>query len=198
MIVADRDTFDALRGGLPSQEESRWFHDMYDRSVSRLGEGRRNFVEKATKAYQRVTENRAAQIVRNLKTRVKRAFSGGIETLDSLEEFQSAKPYMRRWVMAHTGIRSKFLRGEAEGYGLDIAERLRVTGEKLEDYRNVMQGIHLIPEEGDAYYKVYHDIEDTPLAFHERVTISNIWARLDKFIDDEGEDPTSPYGADLG
>lgn len=198
MLIADRDTFDALRGGLPSNEESQWFTDMYDRAVSRLGEGRRGFIEKASNAYRRVTDNKAAQIVRNLKTRIKRVFGGGMEALETISDFQSAKPYMQRWVMAHSGIRNKFFRGEAEGYGLDIPESLRVTGERLEDYRNVMNGVHQTPEEGNAFYKVFHDIDDTHLAFHERVTVLNMWARLDKFIEDEGEDPTSQYGADLG
>lgn len=201
-VAPSRDTFDALRGGGINSEDSRFFHDLYDRAVSTLDEGRRAFMDKASKVYRRVTSNRAAQIVRNLGGRIRKSFGTSITRLETMEEFQSAKPTMRMWVTSHSGVRQKMINGEVEGYGMVIEERDRVVGEKHYDWRRVMDGIQQIPEEGNAFYKVYHEapLDDSrPLDFHEKVTVLDVWSHLDKFLEEEnGEDPTSPYGADMG
>lgn len=191
----------AFRGGLPNESDEGFFRETYRRAISTLDEKRRSFMERSRKAYGRITSSRAAQILRNLKIRRTDNFGTGLEELWTLDEFRQANRMTRRYIMAHTGIRRKFVRGECEGYGEDVTEHHHVMGDRLLDYRRVMDGVHVVNPDEMPYYKHYID-EDTAdnraLTVNEQRKVLDIWKRLDAYIEAGGDDPTSQFNADLG
>lgn len=196
------DAFNALRGGFPTQSSVNQIQQMYQSSMGYLNEAQRTIMENARVAYRMLTQNESANLLRNLGTKIVNVWSSGIQRLESLEEVQTANNLMQRWVMAHPTTRNLYLQNRCDGYG-ESYENVQGdhVGAAQFDYRRVMTGVMITPEQDNAYFNLYHDhmsVNDANLSVSEQLDILSTWNLLDRLFEDQDEDPTSPFGADLG
>lgn len=202
IVQGGLDAFNAMRGGFPSQNSIQQLQQQFQSSMSYLNEAQQSIVQNAQAAYRLMTQNESANLLRNLGTKIANVWSSGIQQLYSIDELQTADTIMQRWVMAHPGVRAMYLDNRCEGYG-DAYENVQgeAIGRGQYDYRQVMNGVMIAPEEGDAYTEFYHDSRssnDIVLSVSEQVDILSTWGLIDRLLEEQDEDPTSPYGADLG
>jgi len=147
-----------------------------------------------------VSSSDAMMLMRNLTAKVEKTWAFDIVSLTSVEEIQTANPYMQRWIMAQPDLRQRFLDQEVEGYGESYTNHHGdAVGEAHYDYRRVMDGVvtHTDKEFG---YKHYHDIipeGERELTVCERVDILRTWAAVSSLLDEGEDDPTSVTGAQL-
>lgn len=200
-VSGGTDAFDAMRGGRLDERSRGVLSQMYQTTRDLLSEGQRAFVEQAQSAYQMISDSSAALLLRNLGSKITGVWQDNIQSLQSIEEMQTASPVMIRWIMANAVVRQHYLDQQCEGYGDAYTN---YHGEQLAelhfDWRRVMDGVMVTPTEGDAYYRVYHDTltkDERPLTTQERTDILDVWRRLEIMFEEEGEDPTSQYGASL-
>ena len=202
VVQGGLDAFNALRGGFPTSESLGRLNQMYQDSMGYLNQAQQTFAENARRAYRMISESESANLIRNLGTKLSNIWSNGIEPLESLEDCQTASEIMQRWIMAQPHLRQLYLDNRVEGYS-DQYENLQGNrvGEEQYDYRRVMTGVQVTPDEGDAYYKLYHDTMpegESVLSVTEQINVLSTWSLIDRLIDEGDEDPTSPYGASIG
>lgn len=196
------DAFNAMRGGFPSQTSIQQLQQQFQQSMTYLNDAQRSIVSNAQTAYRLMTQNESANLLRNLGTKINNVWSSGIQQLYSLDEIQTADIIMQRWIMAHSGLRTMYLDNCCDGYG-EAYENVQgeSVGRDQYDWRQVMNGVAVTSEEGNAYTEFYHDSrsrDDIVLSVSEQVDILSTWSLIDRLLDEQDEDPTSPFGADLG
>lgn len=200
-VSGGTDAFDAMRGGRLDERSRGTLSQMYQSARDMLSEGQRAFVEQAQNAYQMISDSNAALLLRNLGSKITGVWEDKIHPLYSIEEMQTASPQMQRWIMANVVVRQHYLDQQCEGYGDAYTNyHGEQLGELHFDWRRVMDGVMVTPTEGDAYYRIYHDTmteNERTLTAQERTDILDVWRRLEVMFDEEGEDPTSQYGASL-
>lgn len=115
--------------------------------------------------------------------------------LTDLLEFQSAKPYMRKYIMANPVLKQSWLDGEAEGYDGEFEQReVNAVGEDDYFYRSVMNGME--QEDGDFYrYDTYDDCEE--LSHEDQLEIGYMWQHTNYLMEIEEDDPSSVLGNSL-
>lgn len=201
VIMGGSDAFDALRGGRPGSDGRRWLQDLWDAGRAALDIGQRTFVEGAHQAYQILSDSSAAQFVRNMVGRAGSLWEHNIHTLESLDDFQSTGPVMQRWVMANPVVREQYLNNQCDGYSDQYVNvHGNNIGESHFDWRQVMSGVTVIPEEGVPYYRIYRDqleAKDPRLEVYEKMDILRSWNHLEEIMALEDDDPTSVYGGSL-
>lgn len=202
IVQGGLDAFNAMRGGFPSQDSMRELQQQFQQSMGFLDTAQQALVANAQAAYRMMTQSESANLLRNLGTKIQNVWSSGIQQLYSIDEIQTAEPIMQRWVMAHTGIRQMYLDNRCDGYG-ESYENVQgdTVGRAQYDWRQVMNGVQVVDNNGNAYHETYHDLKDKhdiTLSVSEQLDVLSTWSLIDRLIEEQDEDPTSPYGADLG
>lgn len=113
-----------------------------------------------------------------------------------LEEMQSAKPTMRKYLMANPTLRQSWMRGEADGYDGEFEHTVGAVGEDDHVWRSVMSGQEVFDEPSNEYhYTTYHDAEHMDAM--DQMMIRQAWVYSDYEMEIEEEDPSSILGNSL-
>lgn len=195
------DAFDALSGGVPSGESMAWLRASYDATRNLLNAGQRAFTEMTSKAHSIISEFGANQLMRNLGHKIKAVWKNDIVPLLSVEEIQTASQEMQRWVMACPEVRTLYHKQLCEGYGDSYVDHAPgVIGNMHYDFRRVMNGVTVVPEEGVPYRETYYDTmteHEHELKLPEQTSILLTWRACVKAVREAEDDMTSQYGAKL-
>lgn len=199
-VEGGADLIDALGGGFLDDSTKDWFAQQSQAITHTLGQAGQAFFNRAREMYQTVSESQALQMLRNLKAQEHNVWSSNmIQPLRALEVLQTASPIMQRWVMAQPDLRTRYLNQEVEGYGDSYTNyHGDAVGVDHYDYRKVMDAMVVIPNDNDDNWvsrNFFEFVEDDPnLTIHERLDILDTWDLVKHYLEEGGEDPTSPYG----
>lgn len=119
-----------------------------------------------------------------------------IYPLKTLEEFQTAPPGMRRWIMANPTVRELNQKQLIQGYeGKYVDNDPDTIGNDNYDYRLVMDGIVNINKDS-SYTNFFDELKygDRRLTLDEKIDILNTWDKLEDILKNTNEDPTNIYG----
>lgn len=124
--------------------------------------------------------------------------------LETLEELQTAQLGMQRWIMAQPDIRNMYHKGLVNGYSDTYVDmHPEQVGIGHYDYRRVMNGI--LVEDGDDKTDYYFDefIEDLyegdrELDFLEQCDVLKTWEVIKMYVEARKDDPTNPFGGEMG
>ena len=193
-IVGDSQ-FDALRGGLPTDEQRGYFRDMYQNAVSYLDNTRKEFVERSRDLYRTLNNSQAAEIARKLKRSFRGAYTSGIGDLVTVSDFQDCSRRQQQWLMSDPELRAMADEGIIEGYGLE-ADRQR---DSLMN-QSITNGVMMVSDKGEAHYDVHYFVETDNIkqcTFDEQALMMKLRRRVREMIEEGGQDPTSQYGAEI-
>lgn len=199
-VEGGADLIDALGGGFLDDSTKDWFAQQSQMVSQTLGQAGQAFFGRAREMYQTVSESQALQMLRNLRSRNEDVWSANmIQPLRTLESLQTAGPIMQRWVMGQPDLRTRYLNQEVEGYGDSYVNYHGDTvGVNHYDYRKVMNAMVVIPEDDDKDWVCRNFFEyvddDRELTVHERLDVLDTWDVVKRYLEEGGEDPTSPYG----
>lgn len=199
----DDDVMHASTHGMVSREDMSFLKGMSERL---LGRGPREFTNRylgyARDTLERFDFDLVRRKVSAIRDRYKRRFNvDDITLLSTIQDVQSARPQMRKYIMASPRIRDLYQKGRIEGYG-DLYEDLDPTVKtaQYEPYREVNNGSYVGDDEHDAWIthlEVADEYGDENLSHMEKVIIRRGWKAISDWIDENGEDPTSLAGAQL-
>ena len=140
--------------------------------------------------------DKAIQDTNNLMRRYSVAMDLDVlRPLATLEEFQAAKPYMRKYMMANPTLKQSWLNGEADGYDGDFEQfEVGAVGEADRHWRTVMNGMEV--EEDKTYsYTTYCDADD--MNANDQLDIQDMWQHVNYIMEVEEDDPSSILGNSL-
>lgn len=195
------DVMDVMAGGRLDDTAQEWFQHQAQTLQNTVSGAAQNFFNQARNMYQTVSDSQAMQMLRNLRSRRETVWSDSLVIpLRRLEQLQTAGPVMQRWVMAQPTLRQRYLNQEVEGYGDSY---VNYHGDKVGndhiDYRAVTDSF--VMTGGDDEDWVAHNhfefVEGTRLSRDDQLTILNTWDLVEHYLEEGGEDPTSPYGNQL-
>lgn len=200
-VDAGNDLFDVMVNGQPDHQTRSWLEEQSQAVANYLGNAGQSFIEHARGLYNVISDTDAAQVLRNLSSKMQGIWTdNSIRALHDMESVQTAGPTMQRWVMANKTVRQHYLNQEIEGYsGSYENQHGRCLGEDHFDWRQVMSGVVQTPPEEDYRIQVFTDPLHgaDPLTVTEKVDILNTWELVERWLEDEDEDPTSPSGNPL-
>lgn len=197
------DLIDIMAGGRLDQNTSSWLAQQYETVTSTLSHTGQAFFSNLKDMYRTISESDAAQILRNLKGKSNQVWSNNqISAMETLTALQTAGPYMQRWIMAEPTVRKRYLNQQLDGYSGSYenfhGDRI---AENHYDYRRVMDGVMVVPEDDDpVYVRHYYDMmgpDDRDLTSFEKRDILSTWSLVRHYMEQGDEDPTSPTGAQL-
>lgn len=176
-------------------------NNMMNFSDSLTDTGRR-FMEMHQQVYSAIDHNEIARKARQASRETQDLFRPDvIVPLESLEQLRGAQLTMQRYLMAHTGIRTLYHANRADGFNdtyIDM-EPNRI-GENHTDYRKVMSGAVEVQDDGSWICRQYFDElpdGDQALDHDQKYLVRKAWDLMDVQIQN-GDDPTNPYGGELG
>ena len=119
----------------------------------------------------------------------------------TLEDTQTAKPVMQRFIMAMPQLREMYHEQRVDGYSSSYVDlQPGVVGEDHYDYRRVTDGVMMESEDGDDLVWTTHfeDLleNDRALDISEQADILNTWDLVSGLIA-QRHDPTDVYGGRL-
>lgn len=126
-----------------------------------------------------------------------------VQRLDRIDAIQHAPETMRRYVMANPVVRQRYYDQRLEGYYEKYIDPYpnRIG---IEDpvYRSVMDGIVQEDEEGNCWYWDYDDtngddLQEQELTLEEKYAIIDTWETTNRYLEENGEDPTSVFNNNL-
>jgi hypothetical protein len=202
LVEGGADIMDALGGGLPSQQTREWLTEQSQAVSATLSQYSQQFFDQSREMFQTINDSQAMQMLRNVKSRVKDAFTPDLISIGrTLEQLQTAGPNMQRWIMAEPTLRERYLNNTADGYG-DTYKNFygAVAGENHYDYRRVMDGVGHLDEEDVYVRKHYRDIlheGEEELSTYNKLDIRDTWAMVKHHVERGEEDPSSVYGNPL-
>lgn len=150
--------------------------------------------------YESINSSHAAQVARSAIRSAAGMFNNRVVELNTIYDFQMAKPIMQRWVMANPVVRERFQQQTCAGYVdtyVDV-EPGRIS-ENHYDYRQVMTGV--VQEDVDGEFVRFYSQDtkegDTLLQHSDKVTILKAWELAEMFMKEGHKDPTGSVGSNL-
>lgn len=204
-VPAGSDLIDIMGGGMINHETQSWLHQESQNTYQSLAGVSRQFFDTAKEAYKVVTQSQAAHLLRNIVGKTKSLMSGNdIYPIHDVADFQTATPYMQRWVMAEPTVRQRYLDQTLDGYSETYQNMHGDTvGESHYDYRRVMSGVVVTNDPDSTHdYTIRHYSDmmhagEEDLTTFQKVDILRTWDRVKDLLQEEGEDPTSTWGSML-
>jgi hypothetical protein len=162
----------------------------------------RQFMEQYRDHYASIDHGEIARKARKVMRAARDLFRPDlILPLETIEELQAAQLKMQRYIMAEPTIRQLYISNKCDGYRdtyMDMQPG-RISEDHL-DYRKVMTGVVMDTADGGFIARQYLDElpdGDLELAADERFAILRTWDAV-KLALSRGEDPTNPFGGDVG
>lgn len=169
----------------------------FSNTISDVG---RKWLGGVTDLYNSINSSYAAQVARSAIKAATGMFNNRIVELNTIQDFQLAKPIMQRWVMANPTVRERYHQQTCVGYVdtyVDIEPGK--IGEQHYDYRRVMTGV-IQTKDNDEFSMHYFDElkeGDFDLSHSDKVTILKSWELAERFMKAYDQDPTCPLGGTL-
>lgn len=204
-IVDDYDdnVMAATTHGMLSRDDMSFLKGMSERL---LGRGPREFTNKYLGHARDVLTNFDFDLVRRKVRSIRDRFVSrfdvdGIVTIDTIQSVQSARPQMRKYIMAAPRVRDLYRKGRIEGYGEHYEDSDPTRATKYhEAYREVNNGSYVGDDTTDAWMthlEIADEYGDENLSHMEKVIIRRGWTAISNWLDENDEDPTSMTGAKL-
>lgn len=193
--------FNSLLSPRKSEVESSYFKQQYDSLLASshqcLNDVGGRIVDIAKTTYDNINNSKAMDIIRKTMYDVGAQQEGYILALNTLEELQSAGPYMQRWIMAEPGMKRLWIDDACAGYE-GVYSSTDTVQDCDYDYRRVMDNIAVVTDEGYSYTNYVEELhkDDHTLDFDEQCIILDTWDAVRCFRE-AGLDPSSLYNDSL-
>lgn len=194
---ADDDLIHSTTHGIIDRDDLNFLRDRVDNAFRTAGGFASRYLESARESLARFDLGRLRDRVDSLRGRFgRRDDEDRIRELITIEDFQNAKPTMRRYLMAETRLRTLVLRGRADGWsGLYSNHDGDVVGRDHGDWREVMNGAHDESVVDEDRWTTYPDRLDeygeTILTHVGRQAVRFSWRELRARLDEGKQDPSS-------
>lgn len=196
-VNCGNDLIDICAGGHLPAQTMNWLNERANAVRGAVSGAATAFFDQARTLYQTIDSGTAMQLLRNIGAKVGEIWnSNSIGYLHDIEKIQTCSLVMQRYIMANPEVRTRYLDQTIEGFNGKY-ENLHgnSVGSDHYDYRRVMDGICVTHDDD---FKVTEWFEDTGkdhvLTFHEKIDILDTWNRVNYWLDQGVEDPTSIYG----
>ena len=197
-VDAGNDLIDVVIGGRPSHDTTQWLHDREAQIFQFSDQNTKLFFEQARSLNNVIDFDLAEQLRRKINTREGQTWSSHeVQPLHTIEQIQTASPMMQRWIMANPVVRERYLGQTLEGYAESYVNMQgNSVGVDQYDYRMVTNGLVHTPDDEDYHFTNYfEDVEgENPLSMMDRIDILSTWDRVNYFLEEGDEDPTSVDG----
>lgn len=196
-VNCGNDLIDICAGGHLPTQTLNWLNERAEAVRGTVSGAAGAFFEQARTLYQTIDSSTAMQLLRNIGAKVSDVWNNNsIGYLHEIEKIQTCSLVMQRYVMAEPRLREMYLDQRVEGFdGKYENIHGNVIGKDHYDYRRVMDGIVSMESDDFKVTEYYEDTgDDHQLTFYERVDIINTWNRINYWLDQNQEDPTSIYG----
>jgi hypothetical protein len=195
------DLMDICAGGHLDQGTMGWLGERTDALRNTVSATASAFFDQARSMYQMISSNDAIQALRNLTVKNDNAWdTNTIHAISTIAGLQTAAPVMQRWIMAEPRLRQMYVNNEVDGFSETYTNLQGDNiGAKQFDWRQVNTGIVKFKED-EAYFTNYHEelYGNDELSVSQRVDILRTWNAVNDALDAGEEDPSSPYGLQLG
>lgn len=199
----DSDVMHASTHGMLSRDDMSFLKGMSERL---LGRGPREFTNRYLGHARDVLDRFDFDLVRRKVSAIRDRYDDrfdvdDISMISSIQDAQSARPQMRKYLMASPVLRDLYRKGRIEGYG-EHYEDLDPTVQtaQYEPYREVNNGSFVGDDDHDAWIthlEIADEWGDENLSPIEKETIRQGWKSIATWLDENDEDPTSMIGAKL-
>ena len=203
VITSGANTLGSVLFGQAQQETVEFFNQVQQRVSHESSGFLPSFVQTANQSFESMYSNRALELARAAINKAGALFDPDVvKEYTKIEQFQTAKPRMRNFIMANPMVRARWQDGRCEGYGDSYVDRFPGTiGHDHRDYRQVMDGIlYEDKETGDWWATNYVEEKDEsyiPLSTAEQFDILSSWRTVESFMLLAAKDPTSEWNSDL-
>lgn len=197
------DGFDAVVGGWMDPGAKEWLSGYANQVYNTFSGAGQALVDRSRELYQMIDESSAVQMLRNLRHKHDHLdITNQVSALRSMESLQTASPYMQRWIMAEPELRKRYLNQEVDGYSdTYVNYHGDAVGSDHYDYRRILSGlVETQGDDEDYICRIYADElppGDKELTPFQQFDVLDTWARVTRYLDEGGEDPTSVYGDNL-
>lgn len=192
------DLMDIACGGFLDSQTTNWLNQRSEALMSSVSTTTQNWFNKARTFYQTISESDAVQALRNLTVKADVSWKGNnIYHCNSIEQLQVANPVMQRYIMAEPRLRDMYLNQSVEGYAGSYENfHGDAIGAGHYDYRRVTDGIVMVQEDHAVVNEFYELIPDTDkeLDFFQKADVIRTWNMVNRALDANETDPTSPIG----
>lgn len=201
VINSSYETLGSVLFGQPTQDAINYFEGVRDKVAQRTDIFAGDFIANTKSVFENIYSSRAMELARAAINKAGALFSPDIvKELITLTDFQTAKPQMRRIMMANPVIRQRWMDNRCEGYGESYVDfEPGAIGENHYDYRRVMDGIvHEV--DGESRVKVYfEELREGDVAYSasERIDAVSSWRNCENMMLLAAKDPTSEWNSDL-
>lgn len=196
------DLMDIAAGGHLNQQTMSWLGERAETLRYNLSSAAISFFDQARNVYQMISTSDAVQALRNLTAKVDNVWqSNVIHSCLTIEELQTANPFIQRYIMAEPRLRTMYLNNEVEGYNESYTNcHGNNVGSNHYDWRRVMDQVVVVNDKGFEINHYYEELSEgeKELSIHEKVDILRTWNMVNHYLDENELDPTSPVGNMLG
>lgn len=182
-----------------------YLQNQFSSIANTLSDIGRKFIDGSKELFQKANDS---DMIRRAKAMIRSAV--GIQHINqimyygTIQEVQSATPYMQNYLMANPVVRDHYNRQICDGYSdtyIDIDPG--TIKDKQYHYRRTMDEVvtEIVDEEGNDTWVVKNYLEellpgDRDLSIAEKSNILGTWDVMEMFIKAR-KDPTNPRGGDL-
>lgn len=192
--------FKASVFGLPDWHALEFLSQQYN-NISSFAKGAgEEFFKEAKDMYDKLSGSTAIRMARRAAQSITSVWdTNEIKRLTDIIEIQLAQSVMQRWIMANPVLRNKYHRQEVDGYSDSYIDNApNDVGENHYDYRRVMNGM-TIEKDDKLLCVTYPDdlLDEKELTIEEQVDILDTWSKVEYYLSQGKEDPTSKWGDHL-
>lgn len=184
-----------------------WISNQLQAATGILTDVGRGFLNRATELHAAYNDGSIERSARKIARTVKSLLHPNtIVSLNTIDQVQSAKPIMQRYVMAQPLLRDLYHRQLCDGYSDTYTDfQPDAIGEDHYDYRRVMEHVIRVephPETGEEQLVISHYLEDLHagdrlLNDEEKFTILNVWDVVESALASK-IDPTDIFNGNIG
>ena len=189
--------------GQPTTEAVDYFTNAKNQIFQKASVFQADFIETGKQMFESVYSARALELTKAAINKAGSLFAPNlIKRLTTLEELQTAKPIMQRYIMANVMVREMFNEHRCYGYGDSYFDfEPGKIGEDHYDFRRVFNGVVRLDKENDQWYKTIYREKlrkgDVDLDPSDQIDIINTHRSVENFMLLAAKDPTSDWNADL-
>lgn len=180
LIDGDATSFSAALYGRPREETVRFLQQQFDDPSRAMNFASNTFLDRSRKVFEvNFSDEAMAKYEAVGRTLRKMWDLDEIRELNTVEEFQNAKPRMQRFVMANPFVRGLFKQGRVKGYGESYVDHKKQgVGDDHYDWRLARSGFATFNDEDGWVATTYGDelLEgDVRPTFLEQIDIDRSW-----------------------
>lgn len=200
-VQGGADLLDVMGGGFISRGVETFLDSASQAVQNLLPQSGQDFIRRWSESYKTLDINGAMAMLANLNKKSDSSWDNyTVRLLADLSSLQTAGPVMQRWVMAHPGVRDRYLNNSLSGYEGSYQNFYGdVIGEDHADYRMVMNGVGQLVN-GSYQQKRFTELiveGDVELRPVQQLSILQTWDFLSAYLPEADEDPTCELGSPM-